>query len=324
MAPQILVVDDELEHLNAICDVLQGGPFGVLRTSRPDRAFDIAVESAPDLIITDWDMPGLTGIELIRKLKAHEATRDIPVIMCTGKMTSVESLETALDAGAVDYVRKPVEPIELRARTRSMLQLSASYRRIKANEIELARQNELLVRQKHDLHIAAITDHLTGIYNRAFLTDHLDREFANSRRHGHPFTCLLIDIDHFKAINDQHGHLLGDVVIRHTAQVLAANIRKGDFLARFGGEEFVVLLTNTTARDGAVLAETLRAAVDGAVHRHGGLTLQVTVSIGIADTVYDEAMSETELLGHADEALYAAKRRGRNRVTIYGEAPPAD
>ncbi len=324
MAPQILVVDDELEHLNAICDVLQGGPFGVLRTSRPDRAFDIAVESAPDLIITDWDMPGLTGIELIRKLKAHEATRDIPVIMCTGKMTSVESLETALDAGAVDYVRKPVEPIELRARTRSMLQLSASYRRIKANEIELARQNELLVRQKHDLHIAAITDHLTGIYNRAFLTDHLDREFANSRRHGHPFTCLLIDIDHFKAINDQHGHLLGDVVIRHTAQVLAANIRKGDFLARFGGEEFVVLLTNTTAREGAVLAETLRAAVDRAVHRHGGLTLQVTVSIGIADTVYDEAMSETELLGHADEALYAAKRRGRNRVTIYGEAPPAD
>lgn len=324
MLPQILVIDDEIEHLNAICDVLQGGRYHVLRTSRPERALAIAEESRPDLIVTDWDMPGVSGIELIRRLKEHEATRDIPVIMCTGKMTSSENLETALAAGAVDYVRKPVEPIELRARTRSMLQLSASYRQIKANELELARQNELLVRQKQELHIASITDHLTGIYNRAFLTDHLDREFANSRRHGHPFTCLLIDIDHFKAINDQHGHLLGDVVIRHTAQVLAANIRKGDFLARFGGEEFVVLLTNTTARDGAVLAETLRAAVERAVHRHGGLTLQVTVSVGVADTLYDEAMSEAELIGHADEALYAAKRRGRNRVVIYGEAPAPD
>ncbi len=324
MAPQILVIDDELEHLNAICDVLQGEPFSVLRTSRAERAFEIAVDSLPDLIVTDWDMPGLSGIELIRRLKEHEATRDIPVIMCTGKMTSSENLETALAAGAVDYVRKPVEPIELRARTRSMLQLSASYRQIKANELELARQNELLVRQKHDLHIASITDHLTGIYNRAFLTDHLDREFANSRRHGHPFSCLLVDIDHFKAVNDQHGHLVGDVVIRHTAQVLASSIRKGDLLARFGGEEFVVLLTNTAARDGAVLAETLRAAVERAVHRHGGLTLQVTVSVGVADTVYDEAMSETELLGHADEALYAAKRRGRNRVAIYGQGPSSD
>lgn len=324
MAPQILVIDDELEHLNAICDVLQGGPFSVFRTSRPERAFDIALENLPDLIVTDWDMPGLSGIELIRRLKGHEATRDIPVIMCTGKMTSSENLETALAAGAVDYVRKPVEPIELRARTRSMLQLSASYRQIKANELELARQNTLLVQQKHDLHIASITDHLTGIYNRAFLTDHLDREFANSRRHGHPFSCLLIDIDHFKAVNDQHGHLVGDLVIRHTAQVLASSIRKGDLLARFGGEEFVVLLTNTAARDGAVMAENLRAAVERAVHRHGGLTLRVTVSVGVADTLYDEAMSETELLGYADDALYAAKRRGRNRVAIYGEAPSPD
>lgn len=324
MAPQILVVDDELEHLNAICDMLQGGPFSVLRTSRAERALDIALENLPDLIVTDWDMPGLGGIELIRRLKEHEATRDIPVIMCTGKMTSSENLETALAAGAVDYIRKPVEPIELRARTRSMLQLSASYRRIKANELELARQNALLVQQKQELHIAAITDHLTGIYNRAFLTDHLDREFANSRRHGHPFSCLLVDIDHFKAVNDQHGHLVGDVVIRHTAQVMAAKIRKGDMLARFGGEEFVVLLTNTTAQEASVLAETLREAVEAAVHRHGPLSLKVTVSIGIADTVYDEAMSEIELLGHADEALYAAKRRGRNRVVIYGEGPSPD
>ncbi len=320
MALQILVIDDELDHLNAICDVLQGGPYRVLRTCRPERALEIAENDLPDLIITDWDMPGLSGIDLIQMLKEREATRDIPVIMCTGKMTSCENLETALDAGAVDYIRKPVEAIELRARTRSMLHLSSMYRQIKAHEQELARQNELLRQQKQKLHIAATTDRLTGVYNRAFLLDHLEREFANSRRYGHPLTCLMLDIDHFKAINDQHGHAIGDMVIRNTAQVLAANIRKGDVLARFGGEEFVVLLSNTTARDGAALAESLRSAVDEALHRHGSLSLRVGVSVGVADTLFDESMSESDLIAYADEALYAAKRRGRNRVVIYGSA----
>jgi len=316
---QILVVDDELDHLNAICDVLQGEPYRVLRTSKPERALMIAEDSLPDLIITDWDMPGLSGIELIRRLKAQESTRDIPVIMCTGKMMSAENLETALDAGAVDYVRKPVEPIELRARSRSMLQLSASYRQIKAHERDLARQNELLSQQKHQLHLAATTDQLTGVYNRAFLMDHLDREFANSRRHGHPFTCLLIDIDLFKSINDLHGHLVGDEVLRHTAQLLAASVRKGDLLARYGGEEFVVLLRNTTAVEGASLAESLRIAVDDAVYRYDNLTLRVSISVGVAETQLDEAMNDTALLMNADKAMYAAKRKGRNRVVIFGE-----
>ncbi|MBH9552667.1 GGDEF domain-containing response regulator [Inhella gelatinilytica] len=317
--PQILVVDDEIEHLNAISELLQAGGYQVLRTSRSERALAIAQGSQPDLIITDWDMPVLTGIELIRQLKAQADTRDIPVIMCTGSMTSSENLDTALEAGAVDYVRKPAEPLELRARVRSMLQLSASYRQIKANEQALARQNELLSQQKEALHVAATTDRLTGVHNRAYLMDHLAREFSNSARYGHAFSCLLMDIDHFKSFNDQHGHLIGDAVLQHTAQMLAGKIRRGDVLARYGGEEFVVLLPGTAAPAAAVLAESLRAAVAESVCVQGALHLQVNVSIGVADNQQGQPASESALLKHADEALYAAKRQGRNRVVVFGE-----
>jgi len=315
---QILVVDDELEHLNALCELLQGGGYQVLRTSRPERALAIAESQRPDLVITDWDMPGLSGIELIRQLKAHAATRDIPVIMCTGSMTTAAHLETALEAGAVDYVRKPVEPIELRARTRSMLQLAASYRQIQAKEQELARQNELLNQQKQELHQAAITDRLTGLHNRAYLMDQLSREFSNSRRYGRPLSCLLLDIDHFKSVNDRHGHLVGDAVLRHTAQLLSRGLRRGDVLARYGGEEFVLLLPGTPAASAQALAESLRASVAQAVWAEGELSLQLTLSIGVADNLADQTADETALLRHADAALYAAKHQGRNRVVVHG------
>ncbi|MFO1251831.1 MAG: diguanylate cyclase [Inhella sp.] len=316
---QILVVDDELEHLSALCELLQSGGYQVLRTSRPERALAIAESQRPDLVITDWDMPGLSGIELIRQLKAHEATRDIPVIMCTGSMTTAAHLETALEAGAVDYVRKPVEPIELRARTRSMLQLAASYRQIQAKEQELARQNELLNQQKQELHQAAITDRLTGLHNRAYLMDQLSREFSNSQRYGRPLSCLLLDIDHFKSVNDRHGHLVGDAVLRHTAQLLSHGLRRGDVLARYGGEEFVLLLPGTPAASAQALAESLRASVAQAVWVQGELSLPLTISIGVADNLAGQAEDETALLRLADAALYAAKHQGRNRVVVHAE-----
>ncbi|MFO1251832.1 MAG: diguanylate cyclase [Inhella sp.] len=321
---QILVVDDEIEHLNVLCELLQAASYEVLRTSQPERAVAIAERSQPDLVITDWDMPGLSGIELIRQLKERAMTRDIPVIMCTGKMTSSANLDAALQAGAVDYLRKPVDPVELCARTRSMLQLSTLYRELKAKQHALALQNELLSQQnamldqqKQALHKAATTDQLTGLYNRAYLMEQLGREFASSQRLGHPLSCLLLDIDAFKSFNDRHGHLVGDAVLRHVAQLLGGKIRRNDVMARYGGEEFAVLLPGTAAAAAMGLAEALRAAVAQSVLQLGELNCQVTVSIGVADSLLGTPPNETALLKHADEALYAAKHQGRNRVVVF-------
>jgi two-component system cell cycle response regulator len=317
MTTRILIIDDELQNLNTICDLLQSEHCSILRTTRPEKALAIAQESLPELIITDWDMPGMTGIELIEALKLSDTTRDIPVIMCTGKMTSAENLGTALAAGAVDYVRKPVEPIELHARVRSMLQLAATHRQLKASQLELARQNKLLLSQRDDLYRASTTDGLTGVHNRAYLMEALEREYINNDRHGQPLSCLLIDVDHFKSFNDDHGHLVGDHVLRQTAQLIAAQIRKGDILARYGGEEFVVLLPATNLANAVVLAEKIRAAVALATYIDADLTLNVTISLGVADNCSAHSENADALLGHADSALYAAKHQGRNRVVTY-------
>ncbi len=142
MKPQILIVDDELENLNAICDLLDDDTYTVLRTTRAERAYAIALDNRPNLIITDWEMPGMTGIELIQKLKSNPQTTAIPIIMCTGVMTSAANLKTALDAGAVDYIRKPVEPLELVARVSSMLKLSAAFREIVQQKIIIEQEKE--------------------------------------------------------------------------------------------------------------------------------------------------------------------------------------
>jgi len=321
MTTQILIVDDELENLNAICDLLKNEPYSLLRTTKPERAMAIALESQPDLIITDWDMPGLSGIDLIEALKKSEHTRDIPVIMCTGKMTSSENLAFALRAGAVDYVRKPVEAIELQARTHSMLKLSAAIRTLQASQKELAWQNEQLQIKKVELYLAATTDHLTGVHNRAYLMEALTREFTNSRRYQTPLSCLIFDIDHFKSFNDRYGHLVGDHILRETAQMIAGQIRNGDILARYGGDEFVAMLPDTTAEKAALLAENVRDAVEQARYNHQGMALSVTTSLGVTDCQIGNAQTEDDILKQADDALYAAKRAGRNRVALF--QPPA-
>ncbi len=328
MKTKLLIVDDELENLTAICGLLSDETYSVLRTTRPEKAFAIALESLPDLIITDWEMPGMSGIEFIRKLKSQEATRDIPVVMCTGRMTSSENLETALSAGAADYLRKPVEPIELQARLRSMLQLAASYRQIKEDQMELERRNSDLIRLNMELEIktdelyrAATTDQLTQIHNRAYLMEALTREFANSRRHRIPLSCVLLDIDHFKSFNDDHGHQVGDFVLKATAQLIAGQTRKGDILARFGGEELVAILPDTDLEMGVLVAEKIRAAVEDAAYSRQDLQLKVTVSLGVADNLLGDPANEDEMLKHADDAVYVAKKQGRNRVVAFRPDP---
>ena len=238
---KVLIVDDEPENLQVLARAFAGmaeRDYEILQTLSPLEALKISVAEQPDLVITDWDMPELDGIELIRSLKDSVATKDILVIMCTGVMTTTENLRAALAAGAVDYIRKPVDPLELQARTGSMLHLASTLKQIR-------RQNEEL-RASHDrMEWMARTDILTQLSNRRDFLEKLHREVAIATRRERSFVLAVADIDDFKSINDRHGHQAGDSVLVSVAGVLQQSLRAEDYVGRWGGEEFVLLFPDT-------------------------------------------------------------------------------
>ncbi len=190
---------------------------------------------------------------------------------------------------------------------------------ILSQKTELERLNQELAAKNEALYRAATTDRLTGIFNRSYLMEVLLREFINSQRYRNPLVCILLDIDHFKSFNDTHGHIIGDFVLKETAQRIGNCVREGDVLARYGGEEFVVVLPNTTLSSGVAVAEKIRADVESATYNYQDLQLKVTISLGVTDINLGAPQSEDKMLQYADEALYAAKRGGRNRVVSYME-----
>lgn len=314
MAPEmhqkVLIVDDEATNLQVIArafEAMPDRPYEVLQTLSPVQALEIARTEQPDLIITDWDMPVVDGIELIRRLKADPATRDVLVIMCTGVMTTSRNLEAALDAGAVDYIRKPVDALELLARTRSMLHLAATLKRMRT-------QNEELRVSRDQMEWMARTDLLTKLPNRRDFLEKLERQMASARRHGRSFVLAMADLDDFKVVNDRHGHAAGDAVLEGAASLLRQTVRTDDYVARWGGEEFILLFADTDLEGGRVIAEKIRQNVLGRSWEFEGRTLSITVTIGAC--ACDGRGELDALLRRADEALYEGKASGRNQVIV--------
>ena len=307
---KVLIVDDEATNLQVIARVFEAmpdSPYEVMQTLSPVQALEIARQEQPDLIITDWDMPVVDGIELIRRLKDDPVTRDVLVIMCTGVMTTSQNLETALDAGAVDYIRKPVDALELIARTRSMLHLAATLKRMR-------RQNEELRASRDRMEWMARTDMLTKLPNRRDFLEKLDREMASARRHGRCFVLAMADLDDFKVVNDRHGHAAGDAVLEGAAALLRHAVRTDDYVARWGGEEFILLFADTDLEGGRLIAEKIRQLVSERSWEFEGRTLSITVTIGAC--AFDGRVELDALLRRADEALYQGKAAGRNRVVV--------
>jgi len=309
---KILIVDDEATNLQVIARVFEAMPdrrYEVLQTLSPEKALEIARAEQPDLIITDWDMPVVDGIELIRRLREDEATRDILVIMCTGVMTTSKNLEAALDAGAVDYIRKPVDELELIARTRSMLQLSATLKRMR-------RQNEELRASHERMEWMARTDMLTKLPNRRDFIEKLERATASATRHHRSFVLAMADVDDFKAVNDRYGHAAGDVVLEGLSALLREAVRTDDYVARWGGEEFILLFSDTDLEGGRIIAEKIRRLTAEQSWPFEGKSLSITVTIGVC--AFDGSGDMNDLLRRADEALYEGKSSGRNTVVVRG------
>jgi two-component system cell cycle response regulator len=294
----VLVVDDSPESLGFLTDALEEDGRTVLVASSGQAALRIVDRITPDLILMDAVMPGMDGFEACRRLKANPGTAAIPVVFLSGASTAQQKVQ-GLDLGAVDYVTKPFDPAELRARVRAALRTKYLM--------------DLLAKR-------AMIDGLTGLWNRACFEQRLASELSLTRRSERPLACAMLDLDHFKRINDEHGHPFGDEVLRGVAQVIQDCCRAEDVPCRYGGEEFVLLLPNT-ALDGAMaLAERIRSAVSNTPFVFRRARIDVTCSIGIADNLR-LAGTDTSLVDLADQALYRAKQDGRNRAVSALDLP---
>ena len=309
MKAKILVIEDSVTQGQRLRDSLRTFGYEVDLVSSGPEGLKQARLSPPDLVLLDVVMSDMDGFAVCRWLKLHEETRDIPVIMLTVRGEVSDRVE-GLHIGADDYLPKPFDDSELDARIFAAL-------RAKTKREELVRRNSELESMLRSVEVLAVTDALTGLNNRRRFDDALSHEFKLSRRYGTQLSCLMIDVDGFKQINDTHGHDAGDKVLRALSKLLSDTLREVDHLARFGGDEFAILMPQTGKSSAKIAADRICSQVRA--HRFDGVPngQAVTVSLGIADTG-DVTGSDPEVLVRAaDEALIAAKRYGRDRVVMF-------
>jgi diguanylate cyclase (GGDEF)-like protein len=292
----ILLVEDSVIDRHQITGYLQKWRFEFQAVGNGLEAWDLLQEpEAPRLILLDWMLPGMDGIELCRKMRTlvDEGTY-FYTVMLTAKDRK-QDLLTAMDAGADDYLAKPVDPSELKARVlvgKRILDLQRS------------------------LKFAANHDFLTKLLNRAETVAGLKRELARSQRSGQPVAIILADIDHFKQINDSHGHFAGDDALKEVARRLKCDLRPYDLAGRYGGEEFLLVLPTCNLETAMRRAEQLRLSVSRDFLTGFG-SLPITLSMGVTVSTATCDLSVEELLHQADQALYRAKQSGRNRVHAF-------
>jgi diguanylate cyclase (GGDEF)-like protein len=304
---KVLLVEDDPVQASATKEVLMKAGYEVLWAEDGINAIKSVKTERPDIILLDVILPRMDGYEICRWLKLEETTKGILVITLTIKKEISDKI-SGLHIGADDYLPKPYNELELNARIYSLL-------RTKALQDELRQKNRQLEELLHKVNYMAITDALTGLYNRRHFHDVLISEYERARRYKTPFSIVMLDIDHFKRINDTFGHSVGDSVLKEVAEILKRNIREIDTASRYGGEEFMVILPNTRKDHALIVAERTRMMI--AQHSFRRLDRNITMSIGISGMPDEKAESDEKLLRCADFALYRAKDLGRNRtVTV--------
>jgi len=298
--PLILVVEDDEDARMVLSELLRPR-YDVVAVGDGEEALARAAELNPDLILLDLFLPGMDGFGALTGLRRNARTADTPVIFLSAQ-GDAETKSHGLSLGAADYLAKPFSEQELMARVDRTLKLSA---------------------QKEHYRALAQTDGLTGLPNFRSFHARLEEEVARAHRYGHPLACAMVDLDGLKQINDRLGHAAGNRAIVMLADAVREELRDTDFAARYGGDEFVVLLPQTSESQGAQFAERLRKRLAQVSEQAG---LQVRGSIGVAAVTaddLDEPDAAEDLLRWADDALYRAKRSGRDRVEVLHPDPPA-
>lgn len=306
MGMNVLIVDDSKETRQEIIQTLRKNKSlkFVFEANNGLEALRLIADAKVDLILTDLIMPVMDGFKLIETIRKDERFNDVPIILLTIR-SNLEDRVKGLELGAWDFLVKPVHPVELNARVKAMLRLK-----------ELQDKVKVRVRQLERL---SIVDELTGLYNKKYLVEFLRREINRSRRFGFMLSCIMIDVDHFKKVNDEYGHLQGDRVLKELGRLVGGAVRNYDFAARYGGDEFTLVLPQQNHSDGAKdLADRIRKMVEK--HSFGKVgpnrSLHVTVSMGIASFIPETTHDYEVPLERADQALYKAKSLGRNRIVV--------
>ena len=296
---RILIAEDDVTSRLLLTRVLANWGYDVTATRDGAEAWEaLQAQDAPRLMILDWMMPGMDGVEVCRRVRARETLQPPYIILLTA-LGDKDRVVAGLEAGADDYVGKPYDAAELRARLEVGRRL-----------VEL---NDDLLKAQHALEILARTDALTGVLNRGAVVKELEKEIERATREGTRLGLGMLDIDHFKLINDTYGHRAGDAVLCAVVRRIRGVMRPYDTFGRFGGEEFLVLVPGLAEEDLKDVLERLRDAIGSAPIVVDGHQLIVTASLGGA-TRDDE--SADSLIARADNALYAAKKQGRDRVAM--------
>lgn len=325
---QALIVDDDSTILSIVEGLLSENAITVHKASSGEEALELYARSAIDVVLTDVQMGGMSGFDLLRRLRL--VNPNAKVIVMTG-FDSYESVLKALQLGAYDYLQKPLtnhpaivaavqrayESAKLqRENTDLLVQLTASHD-------QLAAANRSLIEANQKLKRLAITDSLTNLYNRRFFDQAIKRETTRRNRYQLALSVIMIDVDDFKNFNDTYGHDGGDQALKLVARVLVDSSRNSDIVARYGGEEFIVALPLTSPDQSVVYAERARKIIESTcIELKNGEKTYVKISMGIAGAYKNsQPISAKDIINHADTALYQAKRDGKNRYHLHAEKP---
>lgn len=297
---KILIADDEVIFRQILTAMLTDWGYEVVSVADGAQAWlALNVPDPPRLAVLDWMMPGMDGVQVCQAVRERGEEPYVYILLLTSK-TQMDDIVAGFEAGADDYVTKPFDWHELKFRLRAGERI-----------LELQRQ---LIATREELRIQATHDALTRIWNRQTIMEMLDLELVRARRSNTEVTVIMVDIDHFKLVNDSYGHLTGDLVLRETVARMKGQIREYDGIGRYGGEEFLIVLSDCNLIQGAEIAEKLRQAVSSRTVSHAGGDISVTASFGVSASGAGETVEARELIDSADKSLYRAKGAGRNRV----------
>lgn len=280
----------------------------------PHKAMASISEQMPDICFLDWMLPDMTGLDVLKHIRSLPDGDRCYVIMLTAKQSAIDFVN-AFDAGVNDYIAKPFKQYEVRSRLGAAARMCNLQYALAQRVAEVTQLNIDLKDANGELRRMSVTDGLTGLLNRRAGDAELQKAWSGGLRHGTPLAVVMADIDNFKKINDTYGHDAGDAVICHIANILRQSARTTDAVARFGGEEFLLVLPNTNDQTAAAFMERVRLRICETPAVVNGRTIPVTISAGVASWSAEHVDTHA-MLKQADVALYQAKRMGRNRVIV--------